>query len=464
MQILAVIVGLLAVVSIVARYAPQWWIGSVVILAFGCFPTFIPQQIVLAGLRVYLHEVPLFLAALYLLIYRPPNRNTDWCAAVIGAIVVAGLLHGFWNDYDLKAILNDSRGSVALALCVFVVGRIAWTPEAQIAMKAIKITLWLSFGVVLLGSLGIIQVGARTEDASLTGAAYHDIAGVTRVLGPTTHLATAVLGIAAAIWAIKPDLAKRTLAYAVPALGITFLAFSRNALLVIGLALLLSPIFDRIRGGEEGRRTHSGLLRAVFVAVIGVVAFRLVGAFLSLTAGIPGLDYVRFIYSAYVSRVLEGLTSTAREYDSSLLYRQVEVEWLKRALPGNGLFGYGFGFHYRPPVGEGFTATSRTYYAHHFYWWAAVKVGWVGLIAYLAAFLAPVLNALTAPGRFALRSSAAGVVVGQLVALTAVPLPEDVYGALALGVALGIAMLRAPSKAQGDGDLPQSLPAFRSAA
>jgi hypothetical protein len=435
MEMVAVIAFVLVIVTIVALYAPQWWIGAIILLTFTTFPALVPQQIRVAGYGIYLHEVPLFLGALYLLVYRPSNRGTDLCAVGIAAITAVGTVHGLWSGYDLVATMNDARGSTAMALCVFIVGRIASTPQAHIALQAVKITLWVSFPLVLLGSWGIVKLNARAEDASLTGAAFHDTAQVTRIFGQSTQLASAVLAIVIALWAIRPDLIRQTISYLIPALGITIVAFSRSALVVVALTLLLAPLFHW---------SFAGAVRAIVIAMVGAVGFVITGKFLSLTSGIPGMDYLRLVDTAYRNRVLEGFSSVAREYDFSYLYRQSEVDWLKRSIAGHEFFGNGFGFRYRPAVGNGFAATSGTYFAHHFYWWAIAKLGWCGLIAYMTAFVTPVVHALLGSGRFALRSAAGAAVVAHLFTNIVAPLPEDVFGAPVLGALLGIALLRAP--------------------
>ncbi|BBX85806.1 hypothetical protein MAUB_36790 [Mycolicibacterium aubagnense] len=346
--------------------------------------------------------------------------------------------------------MNDARSILTMTLYIFIVGRIESTVEVNAALRAVKITLWASFVLILLSTWNVVNLNARTEDAALFGETVHARADVERVLGPTTHLASATLAIVIALWAIRPDLTRRTIGYLVPALGITAIGFSRNAVVLVGATLLLTPLFYRTDATEDRRHTRSGISRAMFIAVGGIAAFELVGVFLSTTAGIPGLNYLGSVYTAYSTRVLEGFSSSAQQFDYSLLYRQSEVKWLKTGILGHEVFGNGFGFLYRPPVGKGFTATSGTYYAHQFYWWAVAKVGWLGLCAYMITFVTPVMHAIFGRGGFALRSAAAAAIVGYLVTMVATPIPEDAFGAPAFGILLGIALLvRAPQTTNG---------------
>ncbi|MUL47837.1 hypothetical protein FZI85_12300 [Mycobacterium sp. CBMA293] len=453
METLVVIAFILLVVSIVVAYAPQWWIGAVIFITFASLPTFVPAQIHVAGFGVYIHEVPLFLAALYLFINRPSNRPTDWCCAGILAITAAGVVIGVLNGNDVRATANDVRGLLAVALSVFIVGRISSTPQAQVALQAVKITLWVSFGFILLSLWGIVNLNVHSEDASLTGRAFHGMAGVERILGPTTLLASATVAISMALWAISPDLSRRTIGYFVPALGIMIAGYSRNALVVAPVTLLLAPLFHRSLPTVGRPQRHGAMLRAVFITTAGIAVFALIGVVLFLTAGIPELDGLRLIYAAYTNRVVDGFGSIAQHYDYSVLYRQGEILWLKSAIPGHELIGNGFGFRYRPPFGVGYTATSGTYYAHEFYWWAIAKVGWCGLFGYMITFVAPVAHAFFARGRFALRSAAGAAIVAYLITNIVVPVPEDVYGAPMFGALLGVALLvRDPKPTGGTSD------------
>lgn len=451
---------------ILLGYAPTWWVGITIILAFTSFPAAVPKQIEISGFGFYLYELPLFFGAVYLLLYRPSNRNTDLCALAIACITAAGLVHGFLAGNDLVAVLNDARGLLAMVLAIFVVGRIAFTPESIVAFQAVKIVLWASFGFVLLGAWGVLTLGARTEDASLVGAAFDHEAGVTRVIGQSGRLAAVVLAVSLALWVIRPDMLRRTYVYLIPALGITVVGFSRNMFVLVVITVALVPLINRgFRPANDGSGSSS-FYRAGLVLFGGLLLFVAAGLFLSLTAGIPGLDYLRAVHAAYSSRVFEGLTTSARSYDQSALYRVAEIEWLKLAIKGNEIAGNGFGFRYQPPNGTAEGAITRTYYAHNFYWWALCKVGWIGLAAYVVAFGAPVVNAVFGRGGFALRSAAGAAVVGHLVTISVAPAPEDVFGAPVLGALIAIALLRYPATnsrpQQEASNLPEKKASFTS--
>jgi len=450
-ELLTAVAVVLVIGIVVTVYVPQWWIGVIIFQAFATLPAFVPREIEIAGFAIQLSEVSLSLTALFLLFFRPSNRYTDWCAACIGAITVAGVLYGFSVGNDLAAVMNDSRGLFALSLSVFIVGRVALTLGASVAMKAVKITLWTSFVFVLLGAWGVMSLTARVADVSLYGKTFTETS-VDRILGPTSPLASAVLAVILGLWAIKPDLTRPTLGYFIPASGITVIGFSRNAVLLVGLTLLLTPLFHGSIAGAK---------RAVMIAIGGIGGFVAAGAFLSLAAGVPGFDYLRSVQSAYLGRVVDGFRSDAVQYDYSYVFRQLEVNWLKRSIVDHEFFGNGFGFRYRPSIGAGVDA--QTYYAHQFYLWTVAKVGLLGLIGYMTTFLLPVLHSLFGPGRFALRSAAGAALVGYLAAFTVVPIPTAVNGAPVFGALLAIALHRAPSRIENTSIAPPRATSLESA-
>lgn len=418
---------------------PHWWIAFLILSTFSTTPAFIPSQITIGGFNVFPHEIGLILGAAYVLLVRPRSAN-DWWAAAIGLVTAVGALNGYFSGYDVPAIANDTRGLFSLSLVVLIVGRIAFSPDAVIALKAIKLTLWSSFLLVAMGGLNLVELNARAEDASLSGQGLGGPSEVTRILVPTTHLASVTVAISLSLWIVKPDLFRRVAPFLLPALGITLLGFSRNGLVLIAVAVLTAPLFGSMLGG--GVATGAAL-RMLGASLAGVGLYVSVGMLLYLGSGYPGLSYLQSMHSAYSNRVIAGLGSGVRQFDQATLYRQGETELLQRAIAGHEFFGWGFGYRYRVTAGRGFAVTSGSYFAHNFYWWAAAKVGWTGLLAYSAAFASGIGNAIFGPGRFPLRSAAGASLVGMLVTSSVTPL-STVSAAPVFGTLLGIALLRRP--------------------
>lgn len=444
MELLAVpAVGLLGILIIIL-VKPQWWIGVLVFLTFVTTPAFIPVQIAFGGFAIFPHEIALLFAALFLFTTRRPNRITDWCAAGIALTTLLGGAHGFIANNDPQAIGNDARGLAVVSLCVFIVGRINHPDEVGVALKAARITLWISFGLVSLGALGLIRLNARYAEASLDTPGITNAADVTRILTSTSHFAGATVAVVLALWVIRPHLFKITLTFFVPALGISIIGFSRNTLVLILVALALAPVFYWNQSDASDKRAGKGALRLVTVSMAVLTAFLGVGGLLYLAADFPGFNYLHSIYSAYTQRVISGFDTRVVQVDSGILYRQEEIRLLQRAAIGHEFIGRGFGYRYRLESSYGFAGLSGSYYAHNFYWWAIVKVGWFGLLAYMAVFVIGVANALFGSGRFALRSAAAATLVGGFVVSAVAPLPSTVSSAPVFGVVLGIALLRWP--------------------
>ncbi|NMD59899.1 UNVERIFIED_ORG: O-antigen ligase [Nocardia globerula] len=419
--ILALIAGLALVNVLVVR--PNWWIGIVIISVVGTFPAQVPERIYIGGFGVALSEIALAGSALYVAARYEPSRLTDICAAVIFSVTTFFAFVGYLGAHPVNQIANDVRGLLAMSVALFVAGRIAQTSLALTALKSLRLVLWLSFAIVTLASFGSMQISGRVSDASLDNAE----SGVTRIQSATTHTAAAVLAICVTLWILKAS-STRTLAwYFVPALGITILGFSRNALVILGLTVVVALLLER---------RFRTCMRAV-IAIGGLAAFFMAtGWLLSQLSDLPGFKYVHQIFSAYSERVVGGFSADVQATDSSTVYRELEAHNMRAAITGHELFGHGMGYAYQP-VRDKKTPTS-SYYGHQFYLWATVKTGYAGVIAYLLAFAAPILRAVRQPG-MPIRSACAACAVSLLYVSTVAPLPLSSNGGPLIGALMGAA-------------------------
>lgn len=279
--------------------------------------------------------------------------------------------------------------------------------------------------------MGVVKVAGRSTDASLALAGSAPI-DVTRILSPTTHLAATVVGICLALAVTRAGTRKTILTFLVPAIGITFFAYSRNALAIVAIAVLLTPLFERqFRAWTRVVSVTAGLVLAYFVA----------GWVLPNLADLPGLGYANRMYSAYANRVIGGISAETRQVDSSILYRQLEIRNMRTAISDGPLLGHGMGFSYQAQRDRN-TPTSA-YYGHQFYYWAVVKAGFVGVLVYLGAFVAPIFKAFKQPG-VPMRSACAAAAVGLLYVSTVAPMPLSSNGGPLLGALLGIAATTLP--------------------
>jgi len=419
------LVGLLVVVNLLMA-KPSWWIGVVVFVTFGSFPAQVPERIYVGGFGVNLSELALILGAAYVAAKYPPNRLTDRCAAAISLVTAFFAFIGVLSHTPMNQIANDSRGLFGLSLALFIAGRIAATPIVATALKSLRLTLWVSFAIITLGSLGALEIQGRLSAAALDGGAAAD--SVTRVQSPTVHIASAVLAICIALWIVKPHSFRPTVMYMLPALGITILGFSRNALLTMAITCVVAIILER---------TFRAGVRATFVVAGMALVFSATGALLERLSDLPGLDYVHRVYSAYTDRVFGGLSADVMATDSSTVYRDYEITNMKAAINGHELAGHGMGYEYQP-VRDSKTPTS-SYYAHNFYMWSVVKTGFIGLSIYAVAFLAPLVRAVRGVRPAPFRSVCVGAAVGLLYVSSVAPLPLSSNGGPLIGTLIGAA-------------------------
>lgn len=424
------LIGLLLVVNILI-VRPHWWVGMVVLATTATLPGQIPMDANIGGFSVEFSEIALAAGAAFVLVRYAENRASDAGAAIIFAITALFALLGYLEGYPLNHIANDSRGLFGLALALFIAGRIALTPLAATALKSVRLTLWVSFTFIALGALGAVQVAGRSTDASLALAGSAPT-NVTRILSPTTHLAATVVGICLALAVTRAGSRRTILTFLVPALGITFFAYSRNALALVAIAVFLTPLFER---------QFRAWIRVASAAVGLVLAYLTVGWALPHLADLPGLGYVNRMYSAYTHRVIGGLSTETQQVDSSILYRQLEIRNMRTAISEGPLLGHGMGFSYQRQRDRS-TPTSA-YYGHQFYYWIVVKAGFVGAFVYLAAFVAPIFKAIRQPG-VPMRSACAAAAVGLLYVSTVAPMPLSTNGGPLLGALLGIAATTLP--------------------
>lgn len=437
--ILAVsLIGLLLAVNILI-VRPSWWVGMVVFAVAVTVPAQVPMAILLGGFGVQFSEIALAAGAAYALFKFGPNRLTDRCATAVLLLTLIYAGYGL-SQYPANHVAGDARGMLGMALALFIAGRIVGSPTATVAIKAVRLTLWVSLVVVTLGAVGVIQIAARATDATLDGSGTDAL--VTRVQSPTTHLAAAVLAVCVAMWVTERKMFKSLVWYAVPALGLTIFAYSRNALVLVAIAALVAPLLER---------KFRGWVRMILAAGVGAFAFVAAGWILSQLSDLAGFGYLNRMYTAYADRVLGGLSEKAQSVDRSVLYREIEVVRMRAAIPGFELFGHGLGFSYQRPRDR--ATPNSAFYAHHYYYWLMVKAGAVGVAAYLIALAAPLVHAVRRPGN-PFRSACAATAVGLFYISTVAPMPISTNGGPLFGAILGIAAGLWPAR-PGSSDVPE---------
>ncbi|SPM35274.1 polymerase, partial [Mycobacterium rhizamassiliense] len=406
---------------------PEGIVAVALIGAFAALPQGLHVGKVIGPAVIYAYFVAAILAIFFLL-PKVRLRFVDYLLPTMFAFVVAiSTVAGFETGSEALVILRESITLLEMAVG-FILGLVlVYGNHLQWTIRVTIVILWFSAGMAIVSSLHAIRLAGRAE--SLTGVTGAGQA--LRIILLTQTPATAVLS--ALVAAAVIGLYNPTMFFALgpPALIISMLSFSRNTLISMavagGIALLASMSWKTLR-----RTAVVGIISGVFLAVT------IPGSLFLLKNSEAGA-WLGDQFSAFNQRVLGGVSSSALAVDESTLERLREDALLNNAIAQAPVFGHGLGFKYQEPNGtDEFAVTFYPAYSHNFYLWWVAKGGSVGMAAFVAFAIVPVIRALrrgSAPAKIS------AAVSGGLLAISAVwPLPEMPSDALALGLALGAAM------------------------
>ncbi len=408
---------------------PQWMVWFALFSAFASLPESLHIGKDLGVVTIYLYQVAIVLAAIYILKPVSRLRRSSYILpgmflALMVCCAVVGFAAGNPIDRVLRefSILFELVSGYVLAMLIIDAG------YAKQTVRVIGVTLWFSAGMLVAASFHLVVLAGRTENLEKGMGA----AEATRLVTNTQNMAIAVLTALVAaqiVGRVKPAM---YFMLAPPALVITLLAFARHTLLLMAVAgvvaLLASPGWPALRRTAIASMTSAAILAAAVSGSLFLLTHSSAGAWLG--------DQ----FTAFNNRVLHNVSSSRFAVDPSILARQAENTNLRRAIEDAPVFGHGLGYPYQLPFGkpDSFSATLGTTYAHNFYLWWLVKAGAVGMTAFLLFALTPIVRGLlssSAPAK-----TAAALAVALLVNCTVDPIPEDPADALVLGLALGAAL------------------------
>jgi len=433
---------LLVVVTAVAAtmfWRPVWIVGATLLAGLLPLPQGMSRSLNVAGSTIYAFEPLLYVAVVWALLKLPRRSPADLLSLVwfvfVGIWVVAGALGGV----ERSQLLTDARGLADMGAAFFLAARVIKTVHAPGLITLLKVILWASAGAAVLTSVGLLAFGS-TEAATLVldsgGTVGTD---AVRVRLPAASLAIAALSASAALALTGRVGLRACLPWLVPSLIVVFLSFSRNNLLGIAAALVFAFVV-----------TLS--VRTVWKFAIGLVSVGIVGTLFALVApvvaGVPGISWLTEQVNAFSGRVLDGLSSTTLQTDTSVLYRDTEYVYGWTAIGHHPLIGNGLGFAYKPAYGavSGFAAQQGQYYSHNFYLWLLIKAGVVGVLVFALLCLPGLLLRIRTAGTARLAAAIGGV---SLLAVSVVsPQPLGSSSSLVLGLMLGAAagLVVAPSR------------------
>lgn len=411
---------------------PSWSLYATIAVGLTAFPAVIPYSVQIGSTTVFLFEPFLIVAAIWSLLTHPHPKVSRFRFTGVALLLLCATLTGVAQQHPTLEIIGDGRGLLATLLAAFVASRVYGTPHANISLKLIRISLWVSLAVTIAASVLKFPVAGRSEAAALflssSGAGSSE---GTRYLTSASQLAVLVASVGIALLISNRTTIRQAAPYLIPSLALSFLSFSRNSF----LALLVAAIFAII----AARALSSLTVIAKLSLVIGFPVLILVLAHASV--GLPGGDYVIAQLNAFSTRVLGGLDTSTLADDTSAIARVNEDSYLVAAIAESPVTGHGFGFAYRPPSGPpgSFSATKGQYYGHNFYLWIMVKAGLLGLAVFLYFALSPTLQSFKQPKNDVLLGLAAAN-AGLLVAIAFAPFPNDVGngGSLAVGTLFGL--------------------------
>lgn len=422
-------------IGILTLAGPRILLVVTVFLATTTLPAAVPNAIQVGPLAVNLYEPLLFALALRMVASpRTNSRPTKNGLMLLGLLTIVPAIVGLIGGAVTRWIVFDVRGLVTLTAAAVVAAYVAVDRGlCDAAVRTLRTSLWISAAFTLAAAVGIVAVGGRTEDASLYLDGQASSSGATRLLTDATHVSLAVLCVALSALIMQRARLGNLLPYILPALLVTTFSFSRNALLALGVAAMISAVF-------AGRRGITGTVRAT-------AGLTLVGVAIAGTAVLIGGQVMEFAHAqwqGYSDRVVSGLQSDVRGRDASTLQRLAENDATTSAIADAPVLGHGFGYAYRPAFGAPgtFAGEEGRFYSHNFYYWLGVKTGLLGLLVFMWSAMRPAVRGL--------RTSHSAVAVGTIAMLTVnvvapLPLSTESSGSITMGALIGVCLALAPA-------------------
>lgn len=426
----AAAVGVLALVLLIPLVLrkPLLLVSATVVTAFVALPAALPLTFLVGGYAFRAYEPFLVAGSVYVIAKYPANRLVRRAEILLYGFVLLWSLVGLANGSGLEWIIADVRMLVYLALGFSIAGRLARTEALLVMVRLMLPVLWVSAAFTLLSSVAGLPISGREEFASLSLSSD----AATRILSPATYPSVAVICVAIGMAIAGRVTFRQTLPWLLPALLIVGLSYSRNAIISIGIALLVGLI--------AARATQAWLRVAVYIAVALVVG-GLAWVFLAATSALPFSAWAQQQLDSFVGRVIEGISMSAISTDDSARYRlEQENPYLLAAAAEQPIFGHGFGYSFKPLFTGRFAseeqAEALSRFAHNFYLWAWVKTGIVGLTAFLIATFWSGVMAIREGSTNGVGAAAA--LLGLLGASFVAPMPVGVPTGLLVGILAGV--------------------------
>ncbi len=425
----AVIVIGLAGIGLVWLVRPTLTIDTAIFLSCATLPPAFAVGKAVGPLTVLPYEILLVLAIVVLLRTATPTFNelVPGILFVVTVLAFAGI--GVLAGNDMVRLVREAQNMLEMVagfVLALLIVRAGYTRQA---VRTIGFVLWFSSGMLVLASVGILNVAGREDDLQKEIG----VGDAVRVLSATQIPSMAVLCSLLLGVLIGRVRVVHLLGLGVPALLIQLLSCTRAVLIVLAVAAIITVVAMRTRAVVQR-------FAALTVGSL-VMIFAVVPALLVLLSGTAAGAWLSSQVDAYAVRVFGGVTSDALASDTSALARWHENANLRGAFAESPLLGHGLGFAYQLPFGKisEFSATTLgTTYAHNFHLLLLVKAGIVGMTAFALFVLAPVVIAMRSSSDIA--RSAAALAVGMAAACFVDPMPIESPSSMVLGATLGVAL------------------------
>lgn len=355
---------------------------------------------------------------------RSRSRLGQLPAPVIGASVllvaaaILGAFTGLSQGARPSAAIDGARCTLYLGLVPLLVACIMG-PQVEMLLRALVVGASI---VLAIGLLGFVT-GRGPVLATGEKLTYFEAA-------PLWWSLVVVLALAAGLRTSRPWI---DVAIALASLLVLILSLRRGFIVATAVTLPLAAI------ASIGKGRRSVFVLATAVVAIGVVLAALVVPSGSAVTDVPG------------ARAVEDLQATRSTGDE---YRVAERRNVLRNIGSSPLYGIGFGMRWR--LYEPLPADFRGYqdYVHIAALWYWLKMGVLGLVAYLAWLVAAAWAGLRAWRRSAARplrafglASGLGIVGLAIVETTATQTGVDARLACLVAICIGITI--APGHGSG---------------
>ena len=396
-------------------------LGGLVLSAL-TLPASLSSLIALRGTALTLGDVLLFLGCA-LCVAGVPSRLKRPIWIVLGAVSLvavvgvigtsfAGALSSQWPSEALRVLRLGAAAVVGLSVAAH---------STKMLVQAAGVVVWQALLAVVVSTLFGLQLSGRVAAVDSLADPTGESAGILRFQIPSSQVALAFLACVVSLALLGRRQGTAVRLTTVAATVLTFLNFSRNSVVVVGMSALCALVLF----SEPGRLRRGTRVAATALAcVVGVLV---------LTKVVPESAFSRAVdssVSSFSDRVLVGLTPAGRAIDSSVRLRGQETDAAIAAVASRPLAGFGFGVPYRPPINFGeFWARSGRTYVHNAYLWFAVKAGVPGLALMLALLWGTIASAIRNRREFLAASSLGAAALCALLSMCVVslwvPFPID---------------------------------------